>query len=368
MKRTRLLHIIDAPYEGGAQEVILQLARTIDRSRFSLQVVVLHGEGYFTEQLRELEIPVRSLASRKSDPAVFFRLVAFLRRHRFDLIHTSLFFASLFGIIASVLSLRGHRRFVWIHAHRAQLPWYDFPVYRVLSLCCHRFIAQVPTSVEELLENGIATKKIQLITIGFDPQSLHRTDTDLRAEFGIPRNAPLISRVARFHPDKGVPELIDIMDLVWREVPETWLLLVGGGPQETEIMHKIAVCSRPERIAFAGIRQDLYTITECSDIVACSSSAEGLGMTNLAAVFLGVPVVSYNVGAVALAVDDGENGYLIPPGDRNRFAEKTVQLLTDPLLRKRMGAQGRRIAYERFSIEKMVRELENSYLEVPTRK
>ena len=311
MEKISILHVLDSPYEGGAQEAVLQLAKNIDRKQFSVHVLFLHGHGFFSDKLLEIGIPVYSLANNKLNPFIFFKLIMFFFKNRYHIVHTNLFFSCVLGTFALRLSLKKHKLVFWIHAHSAQLPFYNFPVYFLLSFFCDLIIAQVPSSVKELKEGGIPSQKIKLVEFGFNPDNIHRSGSNIRREYNIPENVFVISRVARFHPDKGILELIDIMDLVWEKAPEIYLLLVGGGPLENKISKRIKMCSRPHQVITTGIRYDLYEITLASDIVACSSITEGLGLTNLAAIFLGIPIISFDVGAISLAVENGRNGYLI---------------------------------------------------------
>jgi glycosyltransferase involved in cell wall biosynthesis len=82
---------------------------------------------------------------------------------------------------------------------------------------------------------------------------------------------------------------------------------------------------------------------------------EGLGVSLLQAAASGVPLIASGAGGIPEIIEDGVNGYLVPPRDPEALASAVVRLLEDPEKARSMGESGRRIVREKFSVEAMVR-------------
>jgi hypothetical protein len=91
---------------------------------------------------------------------------------------------------------------------------------------------------------------------------------------------------------------------------------------------------------------------------------EGFGLAVAEALLMRKPVVASNQGGPSEIIVDGETGFLVPPGDAKALAEKVLLLLSNEDLRRRMGERGRAMVLERFTMKRMITELEDSYLEV----
>ena len=105
-----------------------------------------------------------------------------------------------------------------------------------------------------------------------------------------------------------------------------------------------------------------------ADVVVLPSKMEGFGLAITEAMASGKPVVAYNVGGVSVQIEDGINGFLVPPGDIEAFADRVIRLLSNKTLRKRMGLAARRTAEEKFNAKKAVKKYLNIFKEVMERR
>lgn len=101
-----------------------------------------------------------------------------------------------------------------------------------------------------------------------------------------------------------------------------------------------------------------------SDIYILPSYSEGLPMSILEAMAIGLPIISTPVGGTPDAVEEGANGFLIQPGDYKALAEKIDLLAGDKKLREKMGAESYRIAKEKFDINVIIKQLQEIYEEL----
>jgi glycosyltransferase involved in cell wall biosynthesis len=133
--------------------------------------------------------------------------------------------------------------------------------------------------------------------------------------------------------------------------PSLKLLLVGDGPLEEVLRRRAAALGLADRVCFLGVRRDLATVLAALDVFAIASLWEGLPLALVWAMGAGLPVVATTAGGIPEAVDEGQTGLLVPPGDATALAGALDRLLDDPRGRAGMGQQAQRQARARFGIE-----------------
>ena len=155
--------------------------------------------------------------------------------------------------------------------------------------------------------------------------------------------------LARVHPRKGQLDTAQALALLPPELREKVIYQVGG-KGDTEYLRRVEQTCRDTGVALdylGEITDTLARTYQQCDIFAMTSrtlpkSVEGFGITYLEAGFHGKPVVGYRSGGAAEAVIDGETGLLIEEGNVAALAKALQQLVTDPVLRQRLGEGGRR--------------------------
>src|SRR5690606_39103841 len=114
---------------------------------------------------------------------------------------------------------------------------------------------------------------------------------------------------------------------------------------------------------FLGKQTSVIELLSCSDLFLLPSEQEAFGLVALEAMSCGVPVVATDTGGLPEVVADGETGYLAPVGDVDAMADRSIEILSDPALWKRMSS-GARAGAERFGADRVVTMYEDYYLEV----
>ncbi|MEQ8225490.1 MAG: glycosyltransferase family 4 protein, partial [Candidatus Eremiobacterota bacterium] len=101
--------------------------------------------------------------------------------------------------------------------------------------------------------------------------------------------------------------------------------------------------------------REIHKLYQGSDIcVVPSICREGFGLVAIEAMACGIPVVASEIGGLKSSIVDGVTGYLVPPGNPEKLAEKLEYLLDNPALREEMGKAGRKRAKENYSWEKII--------------
>ena len=186
--------------------------------------------------------------------------------------------------------------------------------------------------------------------------------SELRAELGIPADAPLLAMAARFQRVKGHHTFQQMARLILSHIPTAHFVVAGdalfGVAADSRYRDEILRTAKAdpllrERLHYIGFRGDIETVYAAADVAVCASSFESLGIANIEAMACGKPVVSSNRGGPRETIAHGETGLLVAPDDAEALAEAVMRLLRDAELRRTMGKNARAHAVKRFSIAAM---------------
>ena len=150
------------------------------------------------------------------------------------------------------------------------------------------------------------------------------------------------------------------MDNVWPEQPETALVMVGKGDLDVDLRAEALRKNVNGKVKFLGWRQDINELMPVFDMLVLPSLNEGMGRVLVEAMAAGKPVVASRVGGIPDLIQDGYNGYLVPPADQQALAEAILKLLNDRDRARLMGQRGKKRC-QQFSLDAMIAKLDNLY-------
>jgi glycosyltransferase involved in cell wall biosynthesis len=178
---------------------------------------------------------------------------------------------------------------------------------------------------------------------------------DARTSMGLPLEAPVILFVGNFLPVKNPALLLSAHAQVLREpkLRETRLLLVGGGPLESEMRAQAAATGIADRVNFAGRRnaEGVAQAMRAADVLALTSWNEGVPNVILEAFASGLPVVATRVGGIAEVLTSNDLGALTPAGNVDTFAEALRNALLSKSNPDRITEHGRAFNWKRAAEE-----------------
>jgi len=203
---------------------------------------------------------------------------------------------------------------------------------------------KIPAHRLATVYNGLDTEEVQ-------PR---RRRHEVRAELGVRENTPVIFMVGRLALQKNYPLFLRVMAQLREANPDLIGLVAGQGPLQAELQSLAGSLGLTEGVRFLGPRDDIPDLMVAADIVVLTSDWEGFPNTLLEAMWLERPVVATDVGGCREVVDDGETGFLVPPGDGEALVAACQRLLDEPVLRERMGAAGRQRVLDQFTAEHLV--------------
>jgi glycosyltransferase involved in cell wall biosynthesis len=353
----RVMFLITSMPVGGAETLLINLIRRLDRQRFAPTLGCFKELGPLGDVLAG-EIPTfHDLIKHRYDGAVVFRLARLLRRERIDAVVTvgagdKMFWGRLAARVARVPVVLSA-----IHS----TGWPDgigrLNGSRLLTRWTDGFIAVAAAHGRHLVEQeGFPAEKVHVIPNGVDVDRFRpRSGSPLtRRELGIAPSAPLAGIVAALRPEKNHALFLRAAARVRDRISAAQFLIVGDGPERPALDRLVAELGLGKAVHFLGTRNDIPQLLAALDVFVLTSKIEANPVSILEAMAAGKPVVAPAVGSIGESVSDGRTGFLTLPNDESQVADRLVELLGNPDLARQQGQNGRREVIASWSLERMV--------------
>jgi N-acetyl-alpha-D-glucosaminyl L-malate synthase BshA len=221
------------------------------------------------------------------------------------------------------------------------------------------------TAVSEFLKKMTVdefqiTKPIQVIPNFVDISAFSRTRGYRDRSSFAPQGEKILLHVSNFRPVKRPLDVVRIFERVLREVPAV-LLMVGEGPERASAQALARRLGVPERVKFLGRHDRIEEIMSLADVFLLPSELESFGLSALEAMAAGVPVVGSDAGGLPEVVKHAETGFLLPVGDIEGMAARTIEILKDDEHRRCLGQAARARAASLFNADRIVTQYERAY-------
>jgi glycosyltransferase involved in cell wall biosynthesis len=246
-------------------------------------------------------------------------------------------------------------------------------IKKVLGRLVDVFWASSQAAAQDQCQMRVPTKRLVTFYGGLDIEKYDpaRTGREIKKEFGLSDDSPVVGSVARIGVGKGQKELIRAASLVVKEFPQAAFLIVGddlefGGVLKDRLMREAVRLGVAKNLIFTRWRTDIPNILAGLDVfVHCPTSlAEGLGIGTLEAMAMGKPtIVSDNFGLME-TTQDKVTGFVVSKGDILALSQAILTLLKDKKLASDMGKRARLRAQRLFDIRKNICRAEKLFLEV----
>ena len=374
--RRKVFYLVDSLNVGGTETQAVELALRLPVSEYEIMMGCLRAQGPLLEKLRGSAVNVREFhPSGGLDSAAglyeLIRLARYLRREKFDVVHTHDLWSNLMGVPAARLA--GVPAIVSSRRDLAHFDWYQGKrrhwLRRIQNLSGVVLANATPIRDALISEDGFAPGKLRVIHNGVDTEKFQRAQRDRARLFPDLGNAILVVLVGNMHSDvKGHPWLIAAAPTVVCEFPEVRFVFVGDGESRPAFAAQVAQLGLEGTFKFLGRRIDIPEILASCDLAVLPSRAEGLPNAVLEYMAAGLPTIASRVGGMAELVQDGVTGLLVPAEDANALAGALLQFLRNPEQARQIANNGQRFAVENFSFERLIREIDELYGELLERR
>jgi glycosyltransferase involved in cell wall biosynthesis len=315
-----------------------------------------------------------------ADAVALAGLVRILRRQRPRLVHTHAAKAGTVGRLAALVPGRGRPQAIVHTFHGHSLEGYFGRARQRVFLALERFLAKRTTQLvavsdevrDDLVRLGVApSEAIRVIPLGFDLARFAPSDERaaaarrFRERLAIGPDERVVTLIARLAPIKRVDRFLRAGRLLaGRNGEAVRFVVVGDGELHDELRASEDAQALGDAVAWAGFERDIPAVCGASDVVVLTSDLEGTPVSLIEAQAAALPVVSTRVGGVPAVVLDGETGILVERDDDAGLAAAVAQLLETPERAREMGERGRAHVLERFTVDRLVDDLDRLYREL----
>lgn len=365
--RLMVLQVLGDSAFGGATGVVLEQCRMLQGK--GMEVTLLSTDAPTKAEFNRHGIPVVG-------PAVILRdvhpwrdvkalvaLTRFLRRNRFDVVHTHTSKPGFIGRVAARLagvSVIMHTVHLYAFGKGKSGPaeWLYAGLERLAGRWTDRVIV-VSRENERLTQERriIDREKCVFVANGVDWRKFRVGESvrmEERAELGVGPEEPVVGMVGRIAEQKDPLCFVEAAAALKERWPRARFLMVGDGPLRGDVEELAARRGLTDRFIMTGFRQDVAEILSAIDVYVVSSLWEGMSISLLEAMAAGRAIVATDIESNREVAEDGKTAILTPPGDPKALAEAIERFLDHPDLAADFGLAAGRAAADKFSMEQMI--------------
>jgi glycosyltransferase involved in cell wall biosynthesis len=378
----RVLRVIARLNMGGPAIHVANLAAGLETRGYHTTLVagsLARGEDSMAFVAERLGVTVVDMpdiqreVSALHDARSAVRLAALIRSDRPHVLHTHTAKAGAIARAAALLAGDARPPVVLHTFHGHVLKGYFGPgrtaffrqVERTLARASDVLVAVSPEVRDELVALGVAPReKFVVIRLGIPLEERlgdASADTDYRRLYGIPRGAFVVGWVGRMTGVKDTGAVLEIVRAAREQGVDAVLCMVGDGPDRQrleQLAHELGIA---RACYFVGYQEDVAGYYRLFDAFVLPSVNEGTPVSAIESLASGTPVVANRVGGVPDVVRDGVDGFLVEPGDVEGAGARVAQLARDGKLRDTLGATGRERILRRYSVSRLVDDVDRLY-------
>jgi N-acetyl-alpha-D-glucosaminyl L-malate synthase BshA len=361
------------PTVGGSGAVAAELGKQLARRGHTVHFVSYRLPfrlDEFSDNIRFHEIDVTTYSLFEYPPhdlALAAKMAEVGREHRLDLFHVHYAIPhAITGFLAQeMLGKDAPRLITTLHGTDITLVGQDRSFFEITRFGIER--SQGVTAVSEFLrrmtvEEFEVKSPIEAIP-NFVDLSLYAPRAHRDRSAVVAPGDKVLLHVSNFRPVKRVLDVVRIFERVQAEVPSV-LLMAGEGPERASAQALARRLGLQERVRFMGRQDHIEDILSMADVFLLPSELESFGLSALEAMASGVPVVGSDAGGLPEVVKHTETGFLLPVGDVEGMAARTLEILKDEEHQRCLGQAGRRRAAALFSADRIVTQYEKYYEKV----
>ncbi|OIO72568.1 MAG: hypothetical protein AUJ85_09845 [Elusimicrobia bacterium CG1_02_37_114] len=348
-------------WSGGSKQVYL-LSRELTKRGHNVLTVCLSQNKELLSQLQKNNLKAIPLFPVfEFNPLNFFRLSKVFRENKVQIvdINSPKFFWS--GVYSAKCS--GIKTVITRIVTYRKKGLKKFINKRLLYGLCDKVVA-ISSEIKASLLGDFGLSNVELIYCGIDINEISSEDKNrtesIRNRYGL-KDKTVVGITGRIAYGKGHTYLIEALPEIKKNIPDIKLLVGGTGEQNfiNFLRRKSSELKIERDVIFTGFQKDVKDFLYATDIVTAPSLDEALGLSIIEAMSAGKPVVASDVGGIPEIIDNGIDGFLVPPSDSKTLAASIVKLLKSDY--KKMGETGKKKVLEKFSVEQMVNKYEMLY-------
>jgi glycosyltransferase involved in cell wall biosynthesis len=364
LDQKRVMILVTEAIGGGVERLIYDQMNFYNKEYIDLYVVTIR-EGYLDDKFSRNPARFTCLGAQGTlKYRTYKKLINYVKKNKIDIIHTHLYLPDIYGFLIKI-SVPGIKFITTKHntnAFRKKFFWGFLD--KILSLPANHIIA-VSESVKTFISRFeyIPSRKINVIYHGINIDRFSKS-TDIqttRSKLNINKRDFVIGIAGRITEQKGHRYLLEAMSMLNSKYKNVKLLIIGVGELLGEMKRIAYELGIAENVIFMGFREDLAELYSIMDVFCLPSVYEGLGLVLVEAMFCGTIVIGSSIHGITEIINDGINGFLVPPADSNALANTLIRVYKNDFDRKEMIGHGKKTAL-RFDFRKNLKKIEDLYL------
>lgn len=381
MKKLSIVYILTPIIYGGSEKVTLTFLENINRNKYDINLILLtrpwEDKTSFEKKLNKYNytyflVPVSKFQHKfffVKDffrvPRVAYKIYSILRKSKFDLIHTTGYFADICGQpVAKLLKIPGISTCHGFIYNDRKLKFY-YMLDKIVLRLCRKIIAVSDGIRTELLRSGLDDSRIEVIQNAvvnyFNEQELHDLRNENRSNLSIRPDEFVLGFVGRLSEEKGLVYLIEAISEVINNIATVRLLIVGDGPLREELEQLVRDKGLGSNIIFTGFQENSEDWFPSFDLFVLPSLTEGTPMVLLEAMAIGIPVIASQVGGIPNIINNEENGILVPSKNSKALSQAILKVYQSQRLRKILSLNAKKTIKKKYNIKNWIKKIEDIY-------
>lgn len=362
--KIKIVYFIPQLLIGGTERHLYDLVTHLDKELFECVVWCPGPWGPIGNELLQAGIKIIRF---KFPYRIFFfhrflKPIYYLKSKRFQIFHSygygphyiDTIIAKLSGIPIYISSRRNIRH--WSGGEKLHLGERIRNHFSDLVIANSEAVKKKSIEIEK-----IEPEKIKVIYNGVDFTKINLSSekSQYKKGLGIPEDYTVIGNLANLKPVKGQKLLIEAFAKIFKKVNKVKLVISGEGPEKENLLKLADNLNIKDSITIVNSYLNRFELLNLFDIFVFPSLAEGFPNAIIEAMVMGKPVIASNVGGIPEAVIDGETGFLFET--ESDLINKLNVLISDEVIREKMGMNGRERAQRVFSLNEKIKEYEELY-------
>jgi glycosyltransferase involved in cell wall biosynthesis len=356
----RLCHVISADLWAGAAVQVYQTVSDLHNREVDVAVVVFN-DGVFARRVEAEQIAWRLFDEKRLTAVqITRRLAKFIAQTDPHCLHVHAHKEHILAAAACALANRNDipiLRTIHGQGHvpsdlRASRRFKNRVIDRLEQFLLPRAVLiAVSRDIEALLRHTYPNTRVELVPNGIRLPDVAMSRKDVRARWGVPQDAFWVGCVARLEPVKNLPCLVQAAVVLSETVSNLRVSIFGTGSQQAALQDLICALGAERIVALHGFDDRMTETTSAFDCFVLSSLHEGLPMSLLEAMALGVPPVCSRVGGMTELITPGETGLLFESNDHIDLARCLRWVRESKEAALRMGLAAQKLVRESYSID-----------------
>lgn len=353
---------------GGMEMFVLTLTEQLLQRNYECSLVC-YPDSKIHSEAKRLNIPIKTIKSKSYfHPGQIFNLSSYLRKNKFDIVHTH-YSKDLWTLVPALNLSKSKTPLILTKQLGSFIVKKDF-LHRKLYKRVNK-----ATAISNVIKNNLINTcpidedRVTIIYNAvdcnkFDPVNVNRES--IRSEFNLTEEDVVIGMSARFTEGKGHEEFLQAV----KELSENYdhlKFLIVGEPSRGEdtygkkIIDMVGDLGIDDKVIFTGFRTDMPEVYSAMDIFAFPSHAEAFGMALTEAMAMEKACVASNSDGILDIIEDGKNGLFFENKNHSSLKEKLEQLVVSKSEREDLGKHARKTVLEKFELQKITKDFEQLY-------